>query len=247
MELRPTNDDWDTLGREDPLWAVYVAPGTRGGGWDLGKFLATGQEEIDRAMVRVEQFLPGAGRTRALDFGCGVGRLSLALASHFDHVTGVDASPAMLDKAREMAGDHCTFVLNRSPDLARFESDSFELAYSSLVLQHLPRASALGYVHELLRVTRPDGCVVVQVASRPDWSVKGMVFRFAPPKLIGWAQRRLLGYPAPMLMTALPDRLVRDAVSSAGATVLAVEADSSYGGHWHYARYYLKPGDHHPA
>jgi SAM-dependent methyltransferase len=241
MELRSTTDDWETLGRADPLWAVYVAPGMRDGGWNLAAFMATGRTEVDRVLARVGDLVPGAGRRHALDFGCGVGRLSAALADHFDHVTGVDVSRAMLKKARELAGTRCSFVLNQGPDLAGFRGDSIDVAYSSLVLQHLPRANGLRYLRELLRVTRPSGCVVVQVASKPDWSFKGMVFRFAPQGLISFGQRRLLGYPAPMRMTALPDGLVRSAVASTGGSVVGTEEDRSYAGHWHYMRYYLSP------
>ncbi len=242
MTPRSTNDDWETLGREDPLWAVFVIPGARGGGWDLDAFLATGRDEVNRSMARLADLTPGTGREHVLDFGCGVGRLSVALADHFDRVTGVDAAPAMLERARDLAPDHCTFVLNQEPDLAFLTGRSVDVAYSSLVLQHLPRPRALAYLRELIRVTRPDGCVVVQVATRPDWSPKGIVYRFAPGALISWAQRRLLGYPAPMLMTALPDRLVRATVAEAGGNVLAAERDDSYGGHWHCIRYYVQPG-----
>jgi SAM-dependent methyltransferase len=246
MDLAATNDDWETLGREDPLWAVYVAPGRRDGGWDMRAFLDTGRTEVERVLSRVRELVPVAGREHALDFGCGVGRLSLPLSTHFAHVTGVDSSPSMLARAREIAGHRCEFALNRAPDLARFGDASVDLAYSSLVLQHLPRKNALLYLRELLRITRPTGCVVVQVASRPDWSVKGVAFRFAPPGLTGWAQRRLLHYPAPMRMTALSDRAVRTAVNAAGGTVLAVESDPSYGGHWQYARYYVAPSSPQP-
>ena len=40
---------------------------------------------------------------KALDFGCGVGRLSLALASKFGNVVGVDVSQSMLKEARRNA------------------------------------------------------------------------------------------------------------------------------------------------
>ncbi len=238
---RSTDDDWETLGRVDPLWAVYVAPGTEKGGWDINAFLATGQAEVDRVLARLDTYMPSVPRGRVLDFGCGVGRLSRALAAHFGEVIGVDVSSAMLERAREIAGERCAFVLNRFADLASFGSDTMDVSYSSLVLQHLPRERALGYLRELIRVTRPGGCVVVQVASRPDWSLKGMIFRFAPAGLIGWGQRRLLGYPAPMLMTALSDRTVRRTVARAGATVVAAEEDASYGGHWTYVRYFIRP------
>ena len=236
-----TDRDWEILGRTDPLWAVYVTPGAKRGGWDLEEFLATGRDEIDRTLDRLQSLEPAVPRGRALDFGCGVGRLSRALAHHFDEVVGVDAAPAMLARARQLAGDRCRFVLNQATDLAVIDSDSVDVAYSSLVLQHLPRDLALAYLTELIRVTRPDGCVIAQVASRPDWSIKGIVFRIAPRWLISWAQRRLLDYPAPMLMTSLPDRKVRSAVASVGATVLAAEEDTSYGGHWRCVRYFIKP------
>lgn len=238
---RSTDDDWETLGRVDPLWAVYVAPGTERGGWDIDAFLATGRAEVDRVITRLDAVAPSVPRGRVLDFGCGVGRLSLALAAHFDEVVGVDVSPAMLEGAREIAGERCTFVLDQSDDLTSVGSNTMDVSYSSLVLQHLPRDRALGYLRELIRVTRPGGCIIAQVASRPDWSLKGMVFRFAPTRLIGWGQRHLLGYPAPMLMTALPDRAIRHTVTKAGATILAAEEDLSYGGHWTYMRYFIRP------
>ena len=63
----------------------------------------------------------------------------------------------------------------------------------------------------------------------------------APGRLIGWAQRALLRYPAPMLMTAFPPDVVRSTVHEIGGRILAAEADETYGGHWHYTRYYLAP------
>ncbi len=38
---------------------------------------------------------------KALDFGCGVGRLTQALADYFNEVAGVDVSPTMVNKALE--------------------------------------------------------------------------------------------------------------------------------------------------
>lgn len=39
----------------------------------------------------------------ALDFGCGTGLVTMALAPHVGRIIGVDTSPAMLDKLREKA------------------------------------------------------------------------------------------------------------------------------------------------
>jgi ubiquinone/menaquinone biosynthesis C-methylase UbiE len=238
-DLRRVRAHWETHGEQDPLWAVYVAPGTRGGRWDVDAFFATGRAEVERVFAA----LPVAGRPRgrqvALDFGCGVGRLTRALGAHFDEVIGVDVSAPMLARAREFAQDdpRMSFVLNPRDDLSFVADGAVDLVYSSLVLQHMSRPLASRYLAEFVRVLAADGAAVVQVASRPTVSAKGWAFRLLPAGVLGAAQRRLLGYPAPMRMQAMPDRWFRRAIEHAGGQVLAVSADTTYGGHWTYTRY----------
>src|SRR4029450_1971208 len=104
---------------EDPLWAVYVAPGTKGGKWDVDAFFALGREEVDGVFAEFQRLGLSPGRQRALDFGCGVGRLSQALAEHVDEVIGIDISPTMLEKARELdrSGGRCPLVRKAASDL----------------------------------------------------------------------------------------------------------------------------------
>lgn len=49
------------------------------------------------------QATSGQPRRRALDIGCAVGRTSFELATHFDHVDGIDFSASFIHKAQEMA------------------------------------------------------------------------------------------------------------------------------------------------
>lgn len=244
MSLDDLRRDWTTLGAADPLWAVYVAPGVRNGRWDLDAFFATGRREVDAAMDHIATLGLTPGRERALDFGAGVGRLSAALAGHFGEVIAVDIAPTMLDTARRIdrSGGRCRFVLNDSPDLAFQPAASVDLVYSSLVLQHLPPTLAEGYLGEFVRILRPGGVAVVQAATRPHWSLKGLVFRWAPRALVRWGQRALLGYPAPMDMRALPREVVTATVGAAGARLVDAVDDPSYGGHWTYTRYFVAAG-----
>jgi SAM-dependent methyltransferase len=237
-ELR---DDWTRLGAEDPLWAVYVAPGTRGGGWDVDAFFALGDDEVRRALAGLDRLGLSPGRKVALDFGCGVGRLSAALARHFAEVVAVDIAPTMLAEAKRLdrSDGRCRFVLNESDDLAFLPDGSVDLVYSSLVLQHLHPDLTTRYLREFARVLADDGVAIFQVASRPTVSLKGLAFRFAPWPLIRWAQRRLLGYPAPMRMSALSRSAVEAALGPTGARIVDRVRDDSYGGHWHYDRYYV--------
>ena len=96
-QLRQT---WDYLGEHDPLWAILSFPQKRGNRWQLEEFFATGRDEIDAVLKDVANRFPDVPRCCALDFGCGVGRLTRALAAHFDRVIGVDVAASMIRQAR---------------------------------------------------------------------------------------------------------------------------------------------------
>lgn len=242
--LERTTRDWTVLGRADPLWAVYVTPGTRHGQWDVDEFFETGRAEVDDVLDTLAGSNITFGRSRALDFGCGVGRLSQALSRHFQSVAGIDVSAPMLETARSLASsrhaDNIEFVLNQRPDLRRFEDSTFDLIYSSLVLQHLPKSLAAAYLREFVRVVRSDGAVIIQVASQPTRSLRGQAFRWLPPQVSAWIQVRILGYPAPMRMSAMSERWVRAQAAKSGAMVVFSAPDTSYGGHWTCIRLVLR-------
>lgn len=238
MDLGDVQRDWTKLGEDDPLWAVLIKPGTRRGQWDVDEFLATGRAEIDESMAHLRELGALPRLDRVLDFGSGAGRLSQGLAAHAGSVTGVDISAPMIETARRLdRTDNCEFVLNQQADLSIFEDESFDLVYSSLVLQHMPLAVGLGFLREMCRVLRPDGALVVQVATTPTRSFKGMVFKYAPKPMLRWAQTRLLGYPAPMRMQAIFDEVFAETVSGT-MTMRNTVADDTYGGHWVYHRHY---------
>ena len=119
-------------------------------------------------MERFERLGHPQQRERALDFGCGLGRITRALAQHFDEAVGVDISEDMVRRAQELNADvpGASFVVNVAGDLARFDDAAFDLVFSSIVLQHVPDRSAIErYVAEFCRVVRPGGLVMFQLPS----------------------------------------------------------------------------------
>jgi SAM-dependent methyltransferase len=130
MTLDRLQRNWDALGRTDPYWAVLTDPARKGNRWDEEEFYRTGVMEAERLMARLEAFRVPAERRRALDFGCGVGRVTLPLAQFFDEVVGADISPAMLDRARarDVSG-RCCFVPHTAPHLSAFGRGRFDLVY----------------------------------------------------------------------------------------------------------------------
>jgi SAM-dependent methyltransferase len=59
--------------------------------------------------------------------------------------------------------ERCEYFLNENNSLALFESASFDLVYSSLVLQHMRPELAKGYIREFARVLAPGGVLVFQL------------------------------------------------------------------------------------
>ncbi len=232
--------DWQTLGDRDPLWAVLVRPGMKNGGWVEGEFLATGRNEVDGALAHLASLGVTPGTEQAIDFGCGAGRTTLALSHHFSHVVGVDVSPAMLAKAEQLdtSDGRCSFVLNESDDLSLLPDGTFDLAYSSLVLQHLPPADARAALAELARVTKPGGALIVQVPTKTLRNIKGLLFKYAPWPLLRFGQRVVLRYPAPMRMHPFPETDLVATLSAHAVDVLDRVEDHTNGGHWTYHRYF---------
>lgn len=236
--------DWNRHGQVDPLWAVCVDSTRRGGRWDVAEFMATGRTEIDDVMTRLDKLDLCAHRDDALDFGCGVGRLTAALAGHFATVTGVDISPSMLDHARVLHADspRCRFMHNDSADLHAFADDSFDLVYSSLVLQHMPPRLADAYLTEFVRIVRPDGAIVIVVPEAHGRTPRGLVYAYAPQLVVSWIQRAAFGYPAPMRMHVVPARHIRRLVEPCGAHLVASVPQPHTATHWRMEAHYLRVG-----
>ncbi|MEK6274717.1 MAG: class I SAM-dependent methyltransferase [Actinomycetota bacterium] len=240
--------DWEDLAAADPLWAILAGPDQRGGRWDTGKFFATGEQEIAELIERVQKVGGLDGMGRALDFGCGVGRLTRALGTRFDEAVGVDISEEMVRLAGELNSEvpGCTFVVNTEPDLSRFEASSFDLVYTTLVLQHLPRRELLrAYLSEFVRILRPGGLAVFQTLARLPLPLR------LQPRRRAYSVLRRVGVPGEVLLNRLqltPTRLlaiseadVRATVDAAGGKVELVEEHPKRTDGILSLRYYVRP------
>jgi SAM-dependent methyltransferase len=151
------------------MWSNLTGPQLGDRTWDPETFFATGRAEIDAALRRAKELgLVPRRRRRALDFGCGVGRLTQGLARHFDRVDGVDIAERMVREARrhDQTGGRCHYHVDTTGHLGRFADGSCDLVYSTLVLQHIEPVDALRYIAEMVRVLAPGGVLVFHVPSR---------------------------------------------------------------------------------
>src|SRR5262249_6612298 len=128
-------------------------------------FFRTGVEWMDRVMKEIEPFGRPLRCERALDFGCGAGRLTQALCRHFERCSGVDIAQSMIDLANQYNQyvDRCRYHVNGSTRLKHFETDTFDFVYSIIVLQHMEAPYIEAYLAEFIRVLNPGGLAVVQI------------------------------------------------------------------------------------
>jgi SAM-dependent methyltransferase len=171
VNLEETRKNWTALGESDAMWVVLTNPAKKGNRWTADDFFATGKVETEEIFARLQQTgtLPLAGR--ALDFGCGLGRLTQALAARFDAVDGVDISSSMIRQAVEFNKfpGRVKYHLNARENLQPFADVSYDFVCSMISLQHIPGRFQQNYIRDFLRVLKPGGVACFQTIHAHGW------------------------------------------------------------------------------
>ena len=178
------------------------------------------QEQFD-AIGDPRQLVPGrswAAWARALghllpamevaDIGCGEGHLTLEIALWARHVTGIDRSDDVLERAQALAARRqAVNVAWKKGDLSRLplRDESIDLALFSQSLRYA--ADPERALDEAVRVLRPGGRVLVLDLKEHDQA---------------WVRARFgdqrLGFPAPVLEALLKDVGLRHVRVTTGTT-----------------------------
>jgi len=108
----------------------------------------------------------------ALDVGCGVGRMTFAMAQDFSKVVGIDVSEVMIGKAQRYRDDldikNAEFFANNGTDLTLISDNSIDFVFSYIALQHCPSSKqVLMYIKEFSRILKPEGVCLFQVRVAP--------------------------------------------------------------------------------
>ncbi len=109
----------------------------------------------------VEAAGPGPGDT-VLDVACGGGIIVCAFAAEVKHVTGIDMTPAMLDRARQLAAEKgLTNVSWDQGDVGSlpYADGAFDIVVTRFSMHHF--LDPIGVLREMVRVCVPGGRVVV--------------------------------------------------------------------------------------
>lgn len=239
IDLETLKAAWDTAGTDDPFWSVLSVRSKDRNRWDLQEFMQTGVVEIDQVMSEVGRLGLKVSGGRALDFGCGPGRLTQALAAHFEEVDGVDISPSMIALAERLnqRGEHSHYHLNDTDDLRRFADQTFDLVYSAITLQHMEPVYARNYLKEFIRVLKPGGLLVFQLPGRKTGRLRHLKALVPAPLWRTYRRLRYHRHPAAN-MHGMPRDEVIGFCETNGVQVIEVQPNQEAGPGWESFRYY---------
>lgn len=190
MCTRMLNADkhWETWGKLDPYYGVlsHEKFSAQNIEQNRDEFFETGRNAVAGVLNQFERHFGALKRDRALDFGCGVGRLSLPLATEFDDVVGLDISESMLVEARANAAEFGTsnveFAL--ADDNLSNAPGTFDFVLTYIVLQHIPVRRGLSILSALIDKISPGGGFHVHFSIRTDR---------LPSRSLWWASHHIPG------------------------------------------------------
>jgi ubiquinone/menaquinone biosynthesis C-methylase UbiE len=168
-----------------------------------------GQEVLDLWMSTISSYIVGQPLKTILDLGCGTGRFTPSLASHFDaEVIGIDPSTKMLEQAQKKQTDSRVQYRTGHGEAIPLPDHSVDLIFMSMVFHHFenPQQAA----RECRRVLGEQGTAFLRAGTRERIPAYPYV-EFFPASV-------------PVLERCLPTgKLMQEIFEAAGFRTLAVE------------------------
>jgi len=220
--LSRIREAWQSFGETEPHYSVLTSEIYRNNnfGKNSDKFYASGFDDVKRRLAFLSRNRIEPSKIHhVLDYGCGVGRLTVPLAKHFPFVTGIDISDKHLDCAKRHAADQGVRNVDfmRMTDLKQLNSvKGIDFIFSLIVLQHNPPPIIAFTLRKLFGALNPSGCALFQVPT----FIQGFSFSAVD----------YLSKPSPQMeMNAIPQRLVYDISRECGCDILEVREDGATG------------------
>ncbi len=216
---------WEGFGEDESFWSVLTDESYKSGSLAENKlrFYATGELEVNRLWNMLERnFIDFERVNSALEYGCGVGRVTHCLAKRISKIYGVDISNSHLKVARNelkaMGTTNVDFI--HAPTLEILGGlPKVDLFFTTIVLQHNPPPVIAKAVECLLDCLVSGGYGYFQV---PTYRLN---YHFAAQS---WLDAGAAGVRN-MEMHSVPQRVLFELFERAGCRVLEVAEDNSTG------------------
>ncbi|RJQ64723.1 MAG: class I SAM-dependent methyltransferase [Stygiobacter sp.] len=201
-----TDKHWNKFGEDDPYFGVLSDEKYRLNVFtDSAKeeFFSTGYQHVDSIVKKIEVHLNRSFKpNKALDYGCGVGRVLIPLSKYSNEALGVDVSDAMLTECKlNCIKNKITNIrlLNASEYSANF-SEKVDFIHSYIVFQHIPVRRGISILLKLLDNLSENGIGVLHFTyskkNNLNWFIE-MIRNNVPivSNIINAIKRRNLNYP----------------------------------------------------
>jgi SAM-dependent methyltransferase len=191
--MHSTDKAWELFGEQDPYFGVASHSKYIGRLSDARKqeFMASGEEFVSDLLKKSEALFGNIKfKKRALDFGCGVGRLVIPFSKRFSEVVGVDISQSMIGEAIkncQHAGARNVMFVQSTDDFLNVQGQ-FEFVNSYIVLQHIPVKRGMKIIDSLLSRVAPGGHAMLHVSLRRDFPLSKAAKYFAKHHIWGVRQ-----------------------------------------------------------
>ncbi len=139
-----TDKDWEQIGQTDPYYGVVTHDIFRCSNLteeNREMFFKSGHDHVNDIIDNVRAYIDSDFTiNKALDFGCGVGRLLIPLSGLAQVATGIDVSESMLTEAKKNceARSINNVILAKSDDTLSCLNGKYDFIYSFVVFQHIP-------------------------------------------------------------------------------------------------------------
>jgi SAM-dependent methyltransferase len=160
---------WQALGQTEPYWSVASCDQFKSRVFEAheAEFYATGNVDVMRLLAWLARNHVDVNKlSSCVEYGCGVGRVTAWLSTHFTKVYGYDISPAHLKLAQESLQNkgRLNVVLERLETISALSRlPRVDLIFTVIVLQHNPPPVIAYILRSLLRSLNPRGIAFFQV------------------------------------------------------------------------------------
>lgn len=186
---------WEYFGETNPYFAVSTFDKFKSENLDdtaLVNFFESGEEYTKRIWQEIENNLQTDFRPRkALDFGCGVGRITLPIARRCESVVGVDISENMLKEARRNSErfslENVDFVKG-DDDLTKV-SGEFDFIHSFIVFQHIKPKTGEAIFKKFVEMLADGGIGVLHFTYSNNQSSLTQKIRFSIYRDFSWTYK----------------------------------------------------------
>ena len=167
--MRDTDADWREIGRSEPYYGVlthakFLRQNLNAAA--LTEFYESGRQDVASLLDRIRTTFNGSFRPlRAIDFGCGVGRMTLAMGEYVEQVFGVDISPHMIAEAEKHRAERRITSVVFQGNLPR---EPVDWVNSCVVFQHIPPERGYNILAELLGCLRSGGVATIHITTHRE-------------------------------------------------------------------------------